>query len=265
VKSATRDDTLQCFETTLMHDKLPRASVLTGQVSNCLDSKEGFFIVVQAATTLFAEHLWEMSSKRNNISQSGYYGCGLKDTALYLLWIKAKLKMWMPGASVEDEFPGDSWVFKLNEVNRMKVHGSKLKKFKARVLVIAVMDIKPQWRFDPCKFLAFHQGPLKEIQVHVKIGSCVGSYKVLLDTRHAGKFFNYGIEVNSYSILEVLGIGIDGAFKLNNKEQKHVDDVRGRVCIILKYLFIRHPEILERFGDKLAAIDLQNCKREEDF
>jgi hypothetical protein len=261
VKSATRDDTLQCFETTLMHDNLPRASILTGRG---LDSK-GFFIVVQAATTLFAEHLWDMTSKKNDISQSGYHGCGLKEAALYLLWQKAKLKMWMPGASEEDEFPGDSWVFKLNEVNRMKVHGSKLKKFKARVLVILVTNIEPQWQFDPRKFLAFHQGPLDQIQVHVKKDCLVGDYSVLLDTNYAGKFFNYGIEVNSYSILEVLGIGINGTFKLTDRERKHVHDVRGRVYIILKYLFIRHPRIiLERIGDKLAAIDLRKCVREED-
>ena len=99
----------------------------------------------------------------------------------------------------------------------------------------------------------------------VKIGMGVGYYKVLLDTRYAGKFFNYGIEVNSYSILEVLGIGIDGTFKLTNREQKHVHDVRGRVHIILKCLFIHYPGILERIGDKLASIeDLQNCVREED-
>ena len=115
-KSATKDDTLQCFETTCKHDKLPRASILTGQVSNGLESK-GFFIVVQAAPTLFAEHLWEMSSKKNDISQSGYHGCGLKEAALYLLWKQAQLKMCIPGASVEDEFPGDSWEFKLNESN----------------------------------------------------------------------------------------------------------------------------------------------------
>ena len=161
----------------------------------------------------------------------------------------------MPGASVEDEFPGDSWEFKLNKSNwmkvwgnklkkfkahvlviavtniepqwqfdpckfnswefklnksnQMKVWGNKLKKFKAHVLVIAVTNIEPQWRFDPCKFLAFHQGPLEQIKVQVKIGSCVGYYSVLLDTRY-GKFFNYGIEVNSYSILVVLGIGING-------------------------------------------------------
>jgi hypothetical protein len=260
VKSATRDDTLQCFETTLMHDNLPRASILTGQG---LDSK-GFFIVVQAATTLFAEHLWEMSSKENDISQSGYHGCGLKEAALYLLWQNAKLKMWMPGASEEDEFPGDSWVFKLNEVNRMKVHGSKLKKFKARVLVILVTNIKQKWQFDPCKFLAFHQGPLNEKIVQVKKNCSVGYYSVLLDTRYAGKFFSYGIEVNSYSILEVLGIGINGTFKLADRERKHVHDVRGRVYIILKYLFIHHPMILERIGDKLAAIDLRKCVRKED-
>lgn len=264
VKSATRDETLQCFQTTLMHDKLPRASVLTGQVSNGVDSK-GFFIVVQAATTLFAEHLWDMSSKEVDISQSGFHGCGLKEAALYLLSINAKLKMWMPGASVEDEFPGDSWEFKLNKFNRMKVHGSKLKKFKARDLVIAVTNIPPQWRFDPYKFLHFHQGSLEVMQVGVKMDKGVRYYKVLLNTRYAGKFFNYGIEVNSYRILEVLGIGIDGAFKLTNRERKHVHDVRGRVCIILKYLFIHHPVIiLERIGDKLAAIDLQNCVREED-
>jgi hypothetical protein len=51
----------------------------------------------------------------------------------------------MPGASVEDEFPGDSWVFKLNPANIMTVQASKLKKFKARDLVIAVTDIEPQW------------------------------------------------------------------------------------------------------------------------
>ena len=173
---------------------------------------------MQAATALFAEHLWEMSSKKNDISQSGYHGCGLKEAALYLLWKQAQLKMWMPGASVEDEFPGDSWEFKLNKSNRMKVRGSKLKKFKARVLVTAVTNIEPQWQFDPCKFLTFHQGPLEQIKVQVKIGSCVGYYSVLLDTRYAGKFFNYGIEVNSYSILEVLGIGINGTFKLANRE-----------------------------------------------
>ena len=90
----------------------------------------------------------------------------------------------------------------------------------------------------------------------VKIGSCVGYYSVLLDTRYAGKFFNYGIEVNSYSILEVLGSGINGTFTLANRERKHADGVRGRVCIILKYLFIHHQRILERIGDKLAVIDL---------
>jgi hypothetical protein len=37
------------------------------------------------------------------------------------------------------------------------------------------------------------------------------------------------------------------------------------VCIILKFLFRKHPEILDKIGDKLAAIDLQNCKREEDI
>ena len=62
---------------------------------------------MQAVTTLFAEHLLEMSSKENDISQSGYHLCGLKDAALYLLWKKAQLKMWMPGGSVEDDFLGD--------------------------------------------------------------------------------------------------------------------------------------------------------------
>ncbi len=82
---------------------------------------------MQAATTIIAEYLWDMSSKEDDISQSGFHGCGLKKAALYLLSINAKLKMWMPGASVEDEFLGDSWEFKLNNVNLMKVHGSKLK------------------------------------------------------------------------------------------------------------------------------------------
>jgi hypothetical protein len=173
--------------------------------------------------------------------------------------------MWMPAASVEDEYPGDSWIFKLNKDDNMMVCGKEIKKFKARNLVVAVTDIEPQWRFDPCKFLAFHQGPMDVIKVPIKFRKGVGYYNVLLDTRYAGKFFNYGIEVNSYNVLEVLGIGFDGTFKLTNKERKHVHDVRGRVCIILKYLFIRHPEILERIGDKLAAIDLQNCVREEDL
>ena len=133
----------------------------------------------------------------------------------------------------------------------MKVRGSKLKKFKAHVLAIAVTNIGPQWQFNPCKFLAFHQGPLEQIKVQVKIGSCVGYYSVLLDTRYAGKFFNYGIEVNSYSILEVLGSGINGTFTLANRERKHADGVRGRVCIILKYLFIHHQRILERIETSL--------------
>jgi hypothetical protein len=137
----------------------------------------------------------------------------------------------------------------------MKVRGSKLKKFKAHVLVIAVANIGPQWRFNPCKFLAFHQGPLEQIKVQLRL-VVVWDNSVLLDTRYAGKFFNYGIEVNSYSILEVLGIGINGTFMLANRERKHADGVRGRVCIILKYLFIHHQRILERIGDKLAVIDL---------
>jgi hypothetical protein len=137
----------------------------------------------------------------------------------------------------------------------MKVRGSKLKKFKAHVLVIAVTNIGPQWRFNPCKFLAFHQGPLEQIKVQLRL-VVVWDNSVLLDTRYAGKFFNYGIEVNSYSILEVLGIGINGTFMLANRERKHADGVRGRVCIILKYLFIHHQRILERIGDKLAVIDL---------
>jgi hypothetical protein len=266
VMGAASDKTLQCFETTLMHDKLPRASILTGQVSSDPDSK-GFFIVVQAATTLFGEHLWDMSSKANDLSQSGFHGCGLKEAALYLLSINAKLKMWMPGASVEDDKPGDSWVFELNKDSQMRVRSTPLKKFKARDLVTAVTDIESKWRFDPNSYLSFHQGPSNVvIEVPVRIGKGVGYYQVLLDTRYAGKFFNYGIEVNSYRILEVLGIGIDGTFKLTNRERKHVHDVQGRVCTILKYLFMNHPMILERIGDKLAAINLQNCVvREEDL
>ena len=100
--------------------------------------------------------------------------------------------------------------------------------------------------------------------MEVKKNCGVGYYSVLLDTRYAGKFFSYGIEVNSYSILEVLGIGINGTFKLADRERKHVRDVRGRVYMILKYLFIHHPMILERIGDMLAAIDLRKCVRKED-
>ena len=69
--------------------------------------------------------------------------------------------------------------------------------FKARDLVIAVTDNKPEWQFDQGKFLPFHQGPFKTISVQVKRGKGVGYYKVLLNTMYACKFFNYGIEVNS--------------------------------------------------------------------
>jgi hypothetical protein len=98
----------------------------------------------------------------------------------------------------------------------------KLKEFKAHDLVIAVTDIKQKWHFDPCKFLAFNEGNLASIKVETKKDSVVESYRVLLDTRYAGKFFNHGIEVRSYNILEVLGIGIDGNFKLTNRLRKHV-------------------------------------------
>lgn len=264
VKSAINESTVQYFETTLQFGGIPRSSVITGQAKEGQDSL-GFFIIVQADTTLFKEHLYQKSSKCDDISQSGAHGMGFKESALYLLKHQAQLRMWMPAAAVEESKPGDKWNFFLRKDTVMVVQSTPVA-FEARNLVIAATHIKSDCRFNPCMFLAFHHGQLDAMQVDVRVGQGVSYYKVLLDPMYAGKFFNYGIEVNSYPILRTLGIGIDGGFKLDDRFRNEVHDVRNRVGIILKSLFRKKDPkiILDRIADKLGGVDLKHCRRNED-
>lgn len=253
LKRATEDDECQIFHAVVGAEQEVCGWIFTGP---------GFFVTWQHNTTLFEEHLYQRSSKVQSIDQAGTHGCGLKEAALFLLWKGASVKMWMPAAPVDDEFPGDTWSFKLDIYNRMKVTASKVKTYKDRHLLTAVTDVDFKWRFNPDQYVTFSPNHVDVVPVPIRRDQGVGYYHVLLDKRYVGRFFNYGIEVQSHPALVALGIGVDSKFKLTDRYRKKVDDISTRVEVVIKSLLRNKPhKILEAIHDKLVTVCLGELRQ----
>eukprot|EP00590_Aulacoseira_subarctica_P008288 CAMPEP_0172436666 /NCGR_PEP_ID=MMETSP1064-20121228/71844_1 /TAXON_ID=202472 /ORGANISM="Aulacoseira subarctica , Strain CCAP 1002/5" /LENGTH=475 /DNA_ID=CAMNT_0013185085 /DNA_START=225 /DNA_END=1649 /DNA_ORIENTATION=+ len=222
----------------------------------------GLFILHQAKSTLFPGHLFQQSSKANDLSSAGVNGCGMKEAALCLISKGAIFKMWMPADGVDEEYPADSWAFRLDKTDRMVVYSTKNKTYKARDLWMSATNISPNWRFNPQHYLAF-QANLKEIEAPIKkhrdmrvkryrillnskiLASASIMERILLNSQNVGICFNYGIIVQRDSILAQLGIGFDAEYKLQDRYRKDMGPLlHDRIAVAIKSAAFSHPETI---------------------